>query len=268
MSADFLAVAAAVLRRNLIHAFTNPALLVPSIVFPLLFLVAFAGGLSSVANVPGLRLPVGLHGLPVRLRVPAGGRLRRGVHRLLGRGRLRVGLRAAPAARPPRAARASSRATRSRPSARFLLTGTVVTVAALLAGHAGRRQPGTARRAGVARAAGQPHRDALGHRHGAALPDAAGRPGDADPRLPDPLHGAGLRAAAPDQAAGSTTPPRTTRSPRCSRPGAASSPGEPETVGLAYLGGLAPGRAGARLGVDGTSPRRARHVSAAYAARA
>ena len=59
MSGDFLAVAAAVLRRNLIHAFKNPALFVPSIVFPLLFLVAFAGGLSNVANVPGFDFPSG-----------------------------------------------------------------------------------------------------------------------------------------------------------------------------------------------------------------
>jgi ABC-2 type transport system permease protein len=48
-----LAVARAVARRSLIHAFTNPALLVPSIIFPLVFLVGFAGGLSAVDNVPG-----------------------------------------------------------------------------------------------------------------------------------------------------------------------------------------------------------------------
>ena len=39
--------------RNLKHAFTNPALLVPSILFPLVFLLAFAGGLSSLGNTPG-----------------------------------------------------------------------------------------------------------------------------------------------------------------------------------------------------------------------
>ena len=49
----FAHVAAAVLRRNLTHAFKNPALLVPSMVFPLVFLVAFAGGLSTIGNVPG-----------------------------------------------------------------------------------------------------------------------------------------------------------------------------------------------------------------------
>jgi ABC-type multidrug transport system permease subunit len=48
-----LAVARAVARRSLLHAFTNPALLVPSIVFPLVFLVGFAGGLSAVGDVPG-----------------------------------------------------------------------------------------------------------------------------------------------------------------------------------------------------------------------
>jgi ABC-2 type transport system permease protein len=49
----FVHVAAAVLRRNLTHAFKNPALLVPSMVFPLVFLVAFAGGLSTIGDVPG-----------------------------------------------------------------------------------------------------------------------------------------------------------------------------------------------------------------------
>ena len=38
--------------RNLKHAFTNPALLVPAIMFPLVFLLAFAGGLSSLGNTP------------------------------------------------------------------------------------------------------------------------------------------------------------------------------------------------------------------------
>ena len=59
MTRDFTSVAGAVLRRNLIHAFTNPALLIPSAVFPLLFFVAFAGGLSSVGNVPGFDFPSG-----------------------------------------------------------------------------------------------------------------------------------------------------------------------------------------------------------------
>jgi len=52
-------VAAAVARRSLRHAFTNPALLVPSILFPLVFLLAFAGGLSNVDNVRGFDFPSG-----------------------------------------------------------------------------------------------------------------------------------------------------------------------------------------------------------------
>jgi ABC-2 type transport system permease protein len=52
-------VALAVLRRNLRHAFTNPALLLPALLFPTFFLVAFAGGLSSVEDVPGFDFPSG-----------------------------------------------------------------------------------------------------------------------------------------------------------------------------------------------------------------
>jgi ABC-2 type transport system permease protein len=59
MTATFRHVAVAVLRRNLTHAFKNPALLVPSILFPLIFLIAFAGGLSAVSNVPGFDFPSG-----------------------------------------------------------------------------------------------------------------------------------------------------------------------------------------------------------------
>jgi len=38
---------------------TNPQLLLPSLIFPLFFFVAFAGGLSSVGNVPGFDFPSG-----------------------------------------------------------------------------------------------------------------------------------------------------------------------------------------------------------------
>jgi hypothetical protein len=44
----------AVLRRVLIQTFKNPAIIIPSLAFPLVFLIAFAGGLSTVASVPGL----------------------------------------------------------------------------------------------------------------------------------------------------------------------------------------------------------------------
>jgi ABC-2 type transport system permease protein len=52
-------VAGAVLRRNLKHAFKNPALLLPSILFPMFFLIAFAGGLSRIGTVPGFDFPSG-----------------------------------------------------------------------------------------------------------------------------------------------------------------------------------------------------------------
>ena len=54
-----LAVARGVAWRTLHNVFTNPSLLIPSIVFPLFFFVAFAGGLSSVRRVPGFDFPQG-----------------------------------------------------------------------------------------------------------------------------------------------------------------------------------------------------------------
>jgi ABC-2 type transport system permease protein len=59
LHSDTRAVAGAVARRNLRHAFKNPALFVPSLVFPLVFLLAFAGGLSNLQNVPGFDFPSG-----------------------------------------------------------------------------------------------------------------------------------------------------------------------------------------------------------------
>jgi ABC-2 type transport system permease protein len=48
-----LAVARGVAWRQLHNLFTNPSLLVPSLIFPLFFFTAFAGGLSRVSDVPG-----------------------------------------------------------------------------------------------------------------------------------------------------------------------------------------------------------------------
>jgi ABC-2 type transport system permease protein len=48
----FYFVARGVAWRSIHNTFVNPAILVPSIIFPLFFLAAFAGGLSSVASVP------------------------------------------------------------------------------------------------------------------------------------------------------------------------------------------------------------------------
>ena len=46
-------VAGAVAWRSLHNAFTNAAFLLPSLLFPLFFFIAFAGGLSGVQNAPG-----------------------------------------------------------------------------------------------------------------------------------------------------------------------------------------------------------------------
>ena len=52
-------IALAVAWRSVYNFLTNPAFLAPAIVFPLFFFVAFAGGLSSMANVPGFDFPSG-----------------------------------------------------------------------------------------------------------------------------------------------------------------------------------------------------------------
>ena len=57
-----LAVALAVAWRVLHNVFTNPTLLIPSIVFPLFFFTAFAGGLSRVSDVPGFDYEPGYTG--------------------------------------------------------------------------------------------------------------------------------------------------------------------------------------------------------------
>jgi ABC-2 type transport system permease protein len=54
-----LAVARGVAWRTLHNIFTNPSLFVPSLVFPLFFFTAFAGGLSRVRDVPGFNYPEG-----------------------------------------------------------------------------------------------------------------------------------------------------------------------------------------------------------------
>jgi ABC-2 type transport system permease protein len=49
----FVDVAAIVAWRNSHNWFTNPAFAIPGIMFPLFFFIAFAGGLSSIGDVPG-----------------------------------------------------------------------------------------------------------------------------------------------------------------------------------------------------------------------
>jgi ABC-2 type transport system permease protein len=55
----FLDVALALGRRNIHNWLVSPALLIPSIAFPLFFLVAFAGGLSTMADTPAFDYPIG-----------------------------------------------------------------------------------------------------------------------------------------------------------------------------------------------------------------
>lgn len=59
MMRRFIDVALGVAWRGTKKVATNPQLLLPSLIFPLFFFVAFAGGLSSVGNVPGFDFPSG-----------------------------------------------------------------------------------------------------------------------------------------------------------------------------------------------------------------
>ena len=55
----FWSVTFTVARTTLRTVFTNPALIVPSVLFPLIFLLAFAGGLSSIGDTPGFEFRSG-----------------------------------------------------------------------------------------------------------------------------------------------------------------------------------------------------------------
>jgi len=59
MSGGFWSVARAVAWRNVHNFFTNPAMAVPALMFPLFFFTAFAGGLSRVDQVPGFDYSAG-----------------------------------------------------------------------------------------------------------------------------------------------------------------------------------------------------------------
>jgi ABC-2 type transport system permease protein len=52
-------VALAVAWRGIHNAFTNPAFLLPSVLFPLFFFIAFAGGLSNLQNAPNFNFKSG-----------------------------------------------------------------------------------------------------------------------------------------------------------------------------------------------------------------
>jgi ABC-2 type transport system permease protein len=56
---SFGSVALGVAWRTLHNVFTTPSLLIPSILFPLFFFTAFAGGLAQVSQLPGFDFPSG-----------------------------------------------------------------------------------------------------------------------------------------------------------------------------------------------------------------
>jgi ABC-2 type transport system permease protein len=55
----FREVTGAVAWRTIHRFMTNPRFLLPSLIFPMFFFIAFAGGLSSVGDVPGFDFPSG-----------------------------------------------------------------------------------------------------------------------------------------------------------------------------------------------------------------
>jgi ABC-2 type transport system permease protein len=129
----FLYVARAVAWRSIHNTLVNPAILVPSIIFPLFFLVAFAGGLSRIADIPNFDYPPGYTAFQfvfVFLQSAAFGGVFTGfaVARDFDSGFARRLLLSAPRRSGIIAGYAVGALLR------WVLTGTVVTVAALIAG--------------------------------------------------------------------------------------------------------------------------------------
>lgn len=129
----FLFVARGVAWRSIHNTVVNPAILVPSIVFPLFFLVAFAGGLSRLADVPNFHYAPGYTGFQfvfVFLQSAAFGGVFTGfaVARDFDSGFARRLLLSAPRRSGIIAGYAGGALLR------WVITGTVVTVAALIAG--------------------------------------------------------------------------------------------------------------------------------------
>src|SRR6266511_4120471 len=152
---------------------------------------ALAGGQYS-----GLRFPLRLHRLPVRLRAAPVGGLRRRLHRVRNRPGLRGRLRA-PAPRSGAAPERDCRRLRARGARPLDGHGDDPHLRCPARAHADRRRRRRPLRPLRARAARERRRDALGDGGGDAAADDAGRAGDAAAGLPDPLLRAGLRAARP-----------------------------------------------------------------------
>jgi ABC-2 type transport system permease protein len=58
-TAGVLPIARAVAWRSIHNFLSNPAFLVPAVMFPLFFFISFAGGLAAIGNVPGFDFPSG-----------------------------------------------------------------------------------------------------------------------------------------------------------------------------------------------------------------
>jgi ABC-2 type transport system permease protein len=129
----FLQVAGGVAWRSVHNAFSNPAILLPSLLFPLFFLAAFAGGLSSISRVPNFSYEPGYTAFQfvfVFLQSAAFGGVFTGfaIARDFENGFARRLLLAAPARSGIIAGYAGGALTR------WVFTGAVVTVAALIGG--------------------------------------------------------------------------------------------------------------------------------------
>ena len=129
----FLYVARGVAWRSIHNTVVNPAIIVPSIIFPLFFLIAFAGGLSRISDVPNFNYRPGYTSFQftfVFLQSAAFGGVFTGfaVARDFQSGFARRLLLAAPRRRGIIAGYAAGALVR------WLIVGTVVTVAGLIAG--------------------------------------------------------------------------------------------------------------------------------------
>jgi ABC-type multidrug transport system permease subunit len=129
----FLYVARAVAWRSIHNTVVSPAILVPSIIFPLFFLVAFAGGLSRIADIPNFNYKPGYTAFQfvfVFLQSAAFGGVFTGfaIARDFDSGFARRLLLSAPRRSGIIAGYAAGAL------ARWLITGTIVTIAALIAG--------------------------------------------------------------------------------------------------------------------------------------
>ncbi|MBA2241042.1 MAG: ABC transporter permease [Solirubrobacterales bacterium] len=196
MSSATLATARAVAWRSTHNYFTNPALILPSLVFPLFFFAAFAGGLSAIGDVPGFDFPAGYTAFQfvfVLLQsaafagVFAGFGIARDFENGFAR-RLMLAARRREAIVLGYAASALLRA---------LFTMLVITVVGLLVGMQVGGDGGRAGRHVRARDRCQRRRDALGDRGGDAPAQPPGRTGDPDAGLLRALPGAGLRPPRP-----------------------------------------------------------------------